>query len=55
MAIGIEDERRQGQRSIEAVELAKPTYAEVKAHSPRAIRTCGFDADIARYSSLFSV
>jgi N12 class adenine-specific DNA methylase len=45
-------------RSIEDVELATLTYAEVKAlasGNPKVIEKAGVDAEIARYSSLFSV
>lgn len=47
-----------GLRSVEDVELATLTYAEVKAlasGNPKVIEKAGVDADIARYSSLFSV
>jgi hypothetical protein len=47
-----------GLRSIEDVELATLSYAEVKAlasGNPKVIEKAGVDADIARYSSLFSV
>ncbi len=45
-------------RSIDDVELATLTYAEVKAlasGNPKVIEKAGVDAEIARYSSLFSV
>jgi hypothetical protein len=45
-----------GLRSIEDVELATLSYAEVKAlasGNPKVIEKAGVDADIARYSSLF--
>jgi N12 class adenine-specific DNA methylase len=47
-----------GLRSIEDVELATLSYAEVKAlasGNPKVIEKAGVDADIARYSSLFMV
>jgi N12 class adenine-specific DNA methylase/predicted RNA methylase len=47
-----------GLRSAEDVELATLTYAEVKAlasGNPKVIEMAGVDAEIARYSSLFSV
>jgi N12 class adenine-specific DNA methylase len=47
-----------GLRSIEDVELATLSYAEVKAlasGNPKVIEKAGVDADIARCSSLFSV
>lgn len=47
-----------GLRSIEDVELATLTYAEVKAlasGNPKVIEKAGVDAEIAKYSSLFSV
>ncbi|MBX3602333.1 MAG: DEAD/DEAH box helicase [Rubrivivax sp.] len=47
-----------GLRSVEDVELATLSYAEVKAlasGNPLVIEKAGVDAEIARYSSLFSV
>src|SRR5262249_24410886 len=47
-----------GLRSIEDVELATLSYAEVKAlasGNPRVIEKAGVDADVARLASLFSV
>jgi N12 class adenine-specific DNA methylase len=47
-----------GLRSVEDVELATLTYAEVKAlasGNPNVIEKAGVDAEIARYASLFSV
>jgi N12 class adenine-specific DNA methylase len=47
-----------GLRSIDDVELATLSYAEVKAlasGNPKVIEKAGVDADIARYSTLFSV
>ena len=54
MGTGIEDERRQGLRSIEDLELATQTYAEVKAlaaGNSMVIENAGAGADIERYSS----
>ncbi|HUG21650.1 tyrosine-type recombinase/integrase [Piscinibacter sp.] len=45
-------------RSVEDVELATLSYAEVKALAsgiPKVIEKAGVDAEIARYASLFSV
>jgi hypothetical protein len=47
-----------GIRSVEDVELATLTYAEVKAlasGNPKIIEKAGVDAEIARYASLLSV
>lgn len=47
-----------GLRSVEDVELATLSYAEVKAlasGNPKVIEKAGVDAEVARYSSLFSV
>jgi N12 class adenine-specific DNA methylase len=47
-----------GLRSVEDVELATLSYAEVKAlasGNPTVIEKAGVDAEVARYSSLFSV
>ena len=47
-----------GMRSVEDVELATLSYAEVKAlasGNPKVIEKAGVDAEIARYASLFSV
>jgi len=47
-----------GLRAVEDVELATLSYAEVKAlasGNPKVIEKAGVDADVARYSSLFSV
>ena len=47
-----------GLRSIEDVELATLSYAEVKAlasGNPKVIEKAGVDAEIAKYASLFSV
>lgn len=47
-----------GLRSIEDVELATLSYAEVKAlasGNPLVIEKAGVDADVARYTTLFSV
>jgi N12 class adenine-specific DNA methylase len=47
-----------GLRSVEDVELATLSYAEVKAlasGNPKVIEKAGVDAEIAKYASLFSV
>jgi N12 class adenine-specific DNA methylase len=47
-----------GMRSVEDVELATLSYAEVKAlasGNPKVIEKAGVDAEVARYASLFSV
>jgi len=47
-----------GLRSVEDVELATLSYAEVKAlasGNPKVIEKAGVDAEVARYSSLLSV